>query len=134
MKTTWLSRALITGPHVTLVLSDKEFQAAAKHCRIPKADRGEWLSASAAACVHFFESPTGAQCHVVALRVDPKPAIADVLGLLVHESVHVWQAYTRYIGEQAPSDEFEAYSVQAISQRLIEEYLKRAKRRVKRKG
>ncbi|MBT1154358.1 hypothetical protein J1C56_02005 [Aminobacter anthyllidis] len=40
----------------------------------------------------------------------------EVIGLLVHEGTHVWQQIKRDIGEDNPSPEFEAYSMQAITQ------------------
>jgi hypothetical protein len=46
----------------------------------------------------------------------------QVAALLVHEAVHVWQLFRESIGEHGPSKEFEAYSIQAISQRLMERY------------
>ena len=47
---------------------------------------------------------------------------AQVYALLVHEAVHMWQEARARIGEIAPSQEFEAYAIQALSQRLFEEY------------
>ncbi len=40
----------------------------------------------------------------------------QVLGLLVHECTHVWQAVRDGMQERFPSIEFEAYSMQAIFQ------------------
>jgi hypothetical protein len=42
--------------------------------------------------------------------------------MLVHEAVHVWQFHCENIGEREPSIEFEAYSIQAVSQFLMEAY------------
>lgn len=52
-----------------------------------------------------------------------RPA-SEILGVLIHEAVHVWQEVRACIGEHEPSKEFEAYSVQAISQSLIEAFEK----------
>ncbi|MDC5398483.1 hypothetical protein NRA60_14105 [Acinetobacter baumannii] len=46
----------------------------------------------------------------------------QVYGLLLHEAVHIWQIVKRRMGEREPSVEFEAYSIQAISQDLFEMY------------
>ena len=45
--------------------------------------------------------------------------------MLVHEAVHVWQAYCREIGERNPGDEQEAYAVQSIAQELMAEFARR---------
>ena len=42
-----------------------------------------------------------------------------VAGLLVHESVHAWQAICRHIGENDPSSEMEAYHIQFIAQGMM---------------
>lgn len=48
----------------------------------------------------------------------------EVVGLLVHESMHVWREIRNNIGEREPSSEFEAYAMQAIFQGLYDGYLK----------
>lgn len=45
-----------------------------------------------------------------------------IVGLIVHEAVHVWQKITETIGERYPSIEFEAYSIQVITQELLFAY------------
>jgi predicted Zn-dependent protease len=50
----------------------------------------------------------------------------EVAGLIVHESVHVWQHYAARIGEHAPSAEQEAYAIQSIAQELMAEFARRA--------
>ena len=45
-----------------------------------------------------------------------------VIGLIVHEAVHVFQSLREDIGEDRPSEEFEAYSIQNISLNLIDAY------------
>lgn len=46
----------------------------------------------------------------------------EVFGLLLHEAVHVWQRIKKLMGEDNPSSEFEAYSIQCIAQDLFEMY------------
>ena len=123
MKTKWLYRELITGPYIALVLSEKAFYKAMKHCRISKADAGPWINSdSADATAHFLEVPGKGQVCIVAIRVKKKTTPDQIVGLLVHESVHIWQKFKRRIGEHEPSDEFEAYSIQTFSHRLIAAY------------
>lgn len=123
MKVKWLDRALIIGPFITLALSEKQFHKAMKHCGISKADRGEWIKTNYSdATVHFLENPAKEECCIVALRVKKKTDPNAIVGILVHESVHIWQRFKRRIGETEPGDEFEAYAIQTISQRLIQSY------------
>lgn len=42
--------------------------------------------------------------------------------MLTHEAVHIWQEIKLQLGEKEPSYEFEAYSIQNISQNLMEAY------------
>ena len=43
----------------------------------------------------------------------------EVVGTFVHESTHVFQGICNYIGEDHPSKEFEAYSIQKITEDLL---------------
>lgn len=123
MKVEWVDRALIVGPYIALVLNEKQFHKAMNHCQIKTSKHGDWIKTPHSdATVHFLENPKGEQCCIVALRVKKKTDPTSIVGLLVHESVHIWQQFKRRIGEHEPSDEFEAYSIQTISQRLIESY------------
>ncbi|MEB0141395.1 hypothetical protein QN363_20475, partial [Undibacterium sp. CCC2.1] len=45
-----------------------------------------------------------------------------IVSLLIHEGVHIWQEVRKYVGEEAPSAEFEAYSIQSICTDLIASY------------
>lgn len=45
-----------------------------------------------------------------------------VVDLISHEAVHVWQHIREDIGEDNPSSEFEAYSIQTIVSELIGAY------------
>lgn len=40
-------------------------------------------------------------------------------GLVIHESVHIWQEIKKMMRESEPSIEFEAYSIQRIAQDLL---------------
>jgi len=121
-KVTWIARDLIVGPNIALVQSEEQFHAAMRRCQIPKSDRGEWVSPSAIATMHWFDNPQGEQCCIVALREKKGLSLVEVYGVLVHEATHIWQAFCEYIGETNPSAEFEAYAIQTLSQRLMTAY------------
>lgn len=61
----------------------------------------------------------GRTCVVLLDDVGDSP---QDIALLVHESVHVAQAYWDDIGEESPSSEFMAYTVQQVAQYLMEEH------------
>lgn len=46
----------------------------------------------------------------------------EVFDTIVHEAVHVWQFIKDHVGEDAPSREFEAYSIAFIATTLFKEY------------
>jgi hypothetical protein len=48
----------------------------------------------------------------------------EVISTIVHEAVHVWQFICRVIGEDDPGIETEAYSIQHITEMLIDAYCK----------
>lgn len=88
----------------------------------------EWMSDDCNGKTHFLENKsTGGKICIVCIdaviRNGSKKSTLKgpaLYGLIVHEAVHVWQAIRDDIGEENPSAEFEAYSIQAISQRLME--------------
>lgn len=68
----------------------------------------------------------GKNCVLVTIseRIDKKRDRLGVVGLIVHEAMHVWQHIRRDIGETEPSPEFEAYALQSISIQLCSAYSK----------
>ena len=46
----------------------------------------------------------------------------QIIGILVHEAVHIWQEIRTAMREDKPSSEFEAYSIERISEDLISEW------------
>lgn len=122
-KTNWLDRRIAApGPHLALCLTEGEYVAAVESFGIQS--QQAWLRKDAA--THWFESGGGLSAIVcldgrAALGRDP----VEVAGLLVHEAVHVWQAYAKQIGEESPGQEQEAYAIQAISQELMAEFSRR---------
>jgi hypothetical protein len=124
----WLDRALIIGPRYTLCTTKAQFAAALKEIKVDNYDR-EFLDTGVDACVHYFGCDSGPVICIVCVNMKEMQQYdgIEIAVILVHESVHIWQKYVKYIGEQAPSKEFEAYSIEAISEGLMREYAKQTK-------
>ena len=123
-KPRYLPRDLITGPLLLFVMSEAEYQAAIAGIQVAPHACNKWLDDDALACVHTFKKPSGGVLCIVALRTpSADDTMIDVAARLVHEAVHVFQSYVEYIGEQTPSKEFEAYSIQQISATLMQAYV-----------
>lgn len=104
-----------------MVLTEAEFRAVATSLKSP--DVPAWCTSDASTT--FFENENGETCCVVSIKGWEGRNPIEVAGLLVHEAVHVWQAYCRDIGERQPGDEQEAYAVQSIAQELLAEFARR---------
>lgn len=125
IKLEWLDRSLFTCSHYyTLCTSEKYYKKALKHLNIAKADRPPFLSNwHSNATAHFFEHREDKKksCIVCIGNVEGR-TLVQVHAMLVHEAVHLWQETRNDYGEKEPSAELEAYAIQSISQRLMEEY------------
>lgn len=123
MSKVWGNRRLILlSMYFGLCTSEAMFHKQLKRMKVA---RNEWPSFikndHSDATAHFFEMG-GEVSVLVCIRTRQKITPIQVACLLVHEAVHIWQHYTDSIGEKNPSSEFEAYSIQAISQELMELY------------
>lgn len=124
-KTNWLDRRIACpGPYLALVLSQKEFDEAMRHCNIPPG-KPHLSSQRANATTHHLFNDRGEIVCVVALGDVSQLNGVEIAGLLVHEAVHCWQEYCSNIGEAQPGREQEAYAVQAIAQELMAEFARR---------
>ena len=83
-----------------------------------------FISEGSSATTHTFISETEGGIALVCLDLNDSlshPGI-EIAGLLVHEAVHIWQRDCELRGEKHPSDEYEAYAIQIISQNLMWQY------------
>lgn len=117
----WLNRDLVVGPYLALCTTEADYQRVLRHCKIPRDDWDKWVHDGADATTHEFTNSNGGHICAVCIRPSEKQG-PQIAGMLVHEAVHVWQYHCRSIGEREPSWEFEAYSIQAIAQRLMYAY------------
>lgn len=122
----WLHRDLILGPYLWLATSEAEFREALEHCEVPAHQQpAEWMNDGKDARAYYLDNPRGELVCIVAIRIRPEVSGVQIASLLVHEAVHVWQVFIERMGEENPSREFEAYSIQAITQRLLQAYVDR---------
>jgi hypothetical protein len=121
--TAWCDRGLIVSPYYfALCLSEEAFQKELRHLKVRKNRWPEFMdSPSADATTHYFQCGDKHSAIVCVKAAHKRTAIA-VAGILVHEAVHIWQAIKDVIGEHKPSPEFEAYSVQMLSQELFQRF------------
>lgn len=125
----WLDRALIYGPNLSFCINEKEYKKVLKSLGIKKSEANDFVGLGADATAHTFDRQDGdgLACVVcLSLPACVGKSDAEIFGILTHEAAHVWQNFVEYIGERDPSREFEAYSIQTISQRLFEAYESRA--------
>jgi hypothetical protein len=120
--TKWLNKTLIEGDHLCTCFTEQEYYRLLKSLNIPVADWDRWLMQDALATTHYFTTPKGSRLTVVCIPVKPEVDGVDVATLLVHEAVHVVQEYFRYIGEDNPGSEIEAYAIQNVSAALMNAY------------
>ena len=124
---TWVDRTLFMSPvYIGLCTTEAQFRKELKRLNIPQSECPDWIPKSDmdAAVWHFIDDKREEKCAIVCVRKHKDTTNAEVFGMLAHEAVHVWQEIKLCIGEKEPSSEFEAYSIQSITQRLIEAYLK----------
>lgn len=88
---------------------------------------------SGAVCTTLTHDKTDELCAIVSVSKASQESCnaIEMAGLLVHEAVHVWQEYAKWIGEHSPATEQEAYAVQGISQELMAEYARRLESKTK---
>lgn len=121
MKLRWLDRRISApGPFLALCLTEEHFLQACKHMRV-KSPPDFMSSTHANATMHTFSGERGVTC-VVCMGDCANRDPVEIVGLLTHEAVHVWQEYCAAIGEKQPAVEQEAYAVQSITQSLVDEY------------
>lgn len=126
-KVRWLERTYgQPGAYLTLCLTQADFDGVMRHLKVPE-PWPRFVASGANASTHYFADKEGGAATVVCLGSHEGRSAIVVASLLVHEAVHVWQDYLEGIGEKHPGWEMEAYGIQAISQVLMTEYVRRMK-------
>lgn len=117
----WCNRAIMQlHAYFALCLDEASFHAELKKLEIPQKSWPPFLATPQAnATCHEFDSKDGTNSFIVCIEERKDIDAIQVASLLVHEAVHIWQSYCNHIGERSPSIEFEAYSIQWLSQQLM---------------
>lgn len=120
----WLERNPLPLPYFTLCLNREAFYSELESLgidrnRMPAPLHGEHADATC----HRLASTNGDRCCVVFLRALSTTTPLEIAGLLVHEAVHIWQEYAEAY-KINDANELEANVIQAISQRLMAEYVR----------
>lgn len=120
----WCDRNLMTSPiYYGLCVSEKIFHRELRRMKVPPEHWPPFISNDwSDATMHHFDGVNGNRCAIVCIRTNHARTGVQVASLLVHEAVHIWQAIRESMGEKEPSSEFEAYSIQRISQELMQAF------------
>jgi hypothetical protein len=70
-------------------------------------------------------------CTTIIVRIDPRrpPSSIGTASIVAHEAVHVFDSICEAMGEEEPSEEFQAYCVQWLVQNFLEIYEEQWKKR-----
>lgn len=123
--TKWLDCSLIQSKiSYCLCLSQKEYFQVLRKIGIDPTTSTAWVPEDRAGSAHHWYTDDS-QVTIVCVNTEQSGFKEDPIclaGIMVHEAVHIWQEFCESIGEKNPSREFEAYSIQWISQQLMWEY------------
>ena len=123
MKVKWLDRRVLTGPHLILCTTEKEYLAVMKYFKIK--NPASWIGIGNGAVTHILTATDSAVSCAVCIDITAKRPLRTVASILAHESVHVMQEAFRRIQEENPGDEIQAYVVEHVLEQLLYEYEKR---------
>ena len=125
MKVKWLDRTLINGPFICLCKTSEELQKVYEQFNIDYS-ASDFPSEGSAHTLHF-EAECNEPCTVVSIGEVGTRNEAEIGAMLTHEASHVLDVFFQYIGEKEPSSEFKAYSLQAITEKLLTDYKRKRK-------
>ncbi len=93
--------------------------------RIGVTEKVNFVINGTAATVHYFEYSGAGYVFMCADKKKFKGKTkTQIISLIIHESVHVWQNCMLFLGEKCAGSEIEAYGIQWISQCCINALLK----------
>jgi hypothetical protein len=114
----WFAQAGIRLRPYALCVDESSYWALMRQAGMESSHR--WLEDSDGGCTHHFENGS-------VVCVAPNPDGIRVASILCHESVHIFQELCDDMGEDAPSPEFEAYTIDSIFTNLMRRYVELTK-------
>lgn len=123
-KRIWCRRDILVTPYYfTIALDEESYYAELKKLGIHVSLWGDFVGERSDATCHFYNnSKLNKDICIVCIKGWEKRDPIDLVGLLIHEAVHIFQATCSSIGETSPSSEMEAYSIQLISMELMDKF------------
>lgn len=125
MKPRWADSCILNSQlHYTVCTTERMFRQEMRNMGYSKEMIRDthWL-AGAGGCVRKFDNAADDGRDILLVCLKPIPDNpAQMVGLIVHEAVHVFQYILQALGEKEPSSEMEAYGIQAVFLNLMEEY------------
>ena len=111
----WIDRTIIESPYcIGLCQTEKQYRNELQRLKVDDYKTCEWIQEGKDGNVtEIVQNKGNGQCFIVSIRINKDTKPIEVIGLLVHEAVHCWQKIHRNMGEDQPSAEFEAYSIQS---------------------
>jgi hypothetical protein len=123
----WTDRTLVTCPiFYAVCTSEADFKHELKRLNV-KEETPFMSTTHAHMTTHHFGCDEKSLCIVCVGSLKGR-LLVEIIGLFAHEATHIWQAVRDHIGEHKPGTEFEAYSIQWITQQLIESWAAKDKR------
>lgn len=119
--TTYSNAAPFSGPAVALVRNAKQLAALRKSLRYdsghPNAPLWEDTKGTAGLTwtLELNDQP------FYAVYIADNPDASATMGVIAHEALHVMRAQMRYIQEETPGEEHEAYTIQAVVAILVQQ-------------
>jgi len=104
---------------VVVCFTESQFRTALRKRKAEYPDCG--LTVNGSATTHFFNAPGGRLLTVIAMcaKTAGEHGPIEIAGLLTHEAVHVMQECRRWMREDEPGAEWEAYTVQYVAQNAM---------------
>lgn len=119
----YCNRTPLMRSHLGLCLSQRAMDREIARLKIPKIEPIDPDSAAATTWT-FTKNTAPRVVHIVQLAPQPEFDLELLMPLLAHEAVHVWQGERRYMKEDNPGLEIDAYYTQFFVSELLEAFFR----------